>query len=332
MLSLERSRSTLPYVLAAAGGVALAAGLIAGVAAAGVVVAALAAGLLLAPAAVRALRREVKQARLEADHADRAANAMRDANAGLHEKVRALQTRVSDFEREALEMRRRGDAAEEAHRFKCDFLDHVARELRTPLNAVIGFADLLAEDARPDQQPHLKNVQEGGRRMLKVLNQMLELARTEANGVALEEVEAAHLVAAAATAASVIAGQRGVELYTRAPDEARLRCDVPKLKQVLEALISHALSCSPAGSSVEVSAARRGPLVRFSVQDQGGGMDESSLARLFDPFGGAGPIPGGPALDLSVCRRLVELHGGAIEVASRPGAGCTVSFTLPAIT
>jgi signal transduction histidine kinase len=123
------------------------------------------------------------------------------------------------------------------------------------------------------------------------------------------------------------------ELRLVLPEEpVVVRCDGTRLEQVLHNLVSNALKYSPTGTRVEVRVAQEGPEAVLSVVDRGMGISAEELRHLFTPFrrtGHAREVASGAGLGLSVARRIVEAHGGRIEVDSRPGAGSTFRVRLP---
>ena len=251
-----------------------------------------------------------------------------------------LQAEELKAQRSDLELKNR--EIERADRLKSEFLASMSHELRTPLNAIIGFSELLAEDAKEQLSPaHLKFVHDvlaSGRHLLALINDILDLAKIEAGKaeLELEPVEADAAVAAALGFVGVQALQQRVEVRT-SPQvcKALVFADRRKLRQVLLNLLSNAIKFSEPGSVVEVGADEVEGAVRFWVRDQGPGMEPAIVARLFQPFmQGDGTLSRrhqGTGLGLAISKRLVEQHGGTIEVESVPGQGSTFAFTIPTV-
>ena len=279
------------------------------------------------------------------------AEALRVARDGLEARVRE---RTADLERaneeleaqqEALRAQREELLAKNveighANRLKSEFLANMSHELRTPLNAIIGFSDLLLEEGRETLAPHqaryVEDVLASGRHLLGLINGLLDLSKIEANRVALE-LEAVDPAAAVAEAVELVlpsARKKRMEVAAAAAGVDRCRADRGKLRQILLNLLSNAVKFGPDGSRVEVGAERAGAFVRFRVKDQGPGIEPSLGPRLYDPFvQGESPLVKrypGTGLGLTICKRLVELHGGAIDVRSEPGQGAEFTFTIPA--
>lgn len=247
------------------------------------------------------------------------------------------------------------DAAESANRAKSSFLASMSHELRTPLNGVIGYAQVLQADRRlaPDQQERVRIVQSSGQHLLRMINDVLDLAKIEAGKVTLRPAPCAlgdllHDIAAthaAAAAAKNLAFH--LELAPSLP--AWVECDAQKLRQILDNLVGNAVKFTTSGSvtlRVSASAATStsplqlplpGEGIAFAVQDTGPGISAADQARLFQAFEQADHAPvdtPGTGLGLAISRALVERLGGQFSLVSAPGAGSTFSFalTLPVIS
>ena len=247
-----------------------------------------------------------------------------------------VQRHELQVQREDLEVKNR--EVQRADQLKSEFLANMSHELRTPLNAIIGFSELLLEEARESLSPeHLKfvgDVLASGRHLLALINDILDLAKIEAGRVELhlEPVAPGEAVADAVALVGPQALQRTIEIRTQVAASSEVLADRGKLRQVLLNLLSNALKFSPERSSIHVGADDAPGAVRFWVRDEGPGMDETLLARLFQPFvqGESALVKRhqGTGLGLAISKRLVEQHGGTIEVASAPGSGSTFSFTI----
>ncbi len=228
------------------------------------------------------------------------------------------------------------DAAESANRAKSAFLASMSHELRTPLNGVIGYAQVLHADRRltPDQQERVRIVQSSGEHLLRMINDVLDLAKIEAGkltvrtapcalGDLLRDIAAAHTNAAGAKKLSF-------QLDLAADLPAWVECDAQKLRQVLDNLLGNAVKFTMSGGVTlcVVTAADR---VTFSVVDTGPGISAADQARLFQAFeqaNDARPEVPGAGLGLAISRALVERLGGRLTLTSAPGAGSTFSFAL----
>ena len=249
-----------------------------------------------------------------------------------------LQTEELELQRQDLEAKNL--QIQKADQLKSDFLANMSHELRTPLNAIIGFSELLLEEGQESLSPeHVKFVQDvlaSGRHLLALINDILDLAKIESGRIELQ-VEPLAPAGAITEAVSLVAPQaqrKGIEVRTRAVSSSGVLADRGKLRQILLNLLSNAVKFSDDHTAVEIGAEDAGSAVRFWVRDQGPGMDDALIARLFQPFvqGDSTLVKKyqGTGLGLAISKRLVEEHGGTIEVVSAPGKGSTFSVTLPA--
>src|SRR5712692_3052470 len=266
--------------------------------------------------------------------------ALNVANDALERRNEELRLQADELlvQRHELQVQREDLEVQRADQLKSEFLANMSHELRTPLNAIIGFSELLLEEARESLSPeHLKfvgDVLASGRHLLALINDILDLAKIEAGRVELqlEPVAPGEAVADAVALVGPQALQRTIEIRTQVAASSEVLADRGKLRQVLLNLLSNALKFSPERSSIHVGADDAPGAVRFWVRDEGPGMDETLLARLFQPFvqGESALVKRhqGTGLGLAISKRLVEQHGGTIEVASAPGNGSTFSFTI----
>lgn len=247
-------------------------------------------------------------------------------------------TRVKETEAQLIEQR---EAAEGASRAKSAFLSNMSHELRTPLNAIIGFAQMLAGGyAGPlneRQLGYVANVQESGEHLLQLVNDILDLSRLESGRLDIR-IETCSFDQIAQSALAMVQPQaRQAEIaLSFAPTGITLPADPRALTQILINLLGNAVKFSNPQGSVSLEASQDNGVVHIRVRDDGVGMSDAESRAVSQPVhlhridvyrtranSGAG-------LGLSICRSLVELHGGRLEITSRPGAGTTVHVLLPA--
>lgn len=234
------------------------------------------------------------------------------------------------------------ERAEAASRAKTRFIATVSHELKTPLNAVIGFAELLAQDLADDPRlarhaEYARDVLGAGQHLLMLVDALLDVSRLEAGTYAIEEemLAVAPLAEGCIEAFRPVAAQTGVALSAGiAPDLPRLRADRRALRRILLNLLSNAMRFTPRGGRVEMRAAAGEDGLAITVSDTGVGIAEAEIALALEPFGklddGLDRRHGGLGLGLPLARALARLHGGDLEVESRPGEGTSVTLRLPA--
>ena len=230
-------------------------------------------------------------------------------------------------------------ALETASKAKSGFLAGMSHELRTPLNAIIGFTDaLLAGVDGPmndEQRASLTWVQRGGRDLLALINDILDLSKIEAGKIAItpEPFNPVELVASVQGQHRPLAEQKSLALELRnvgGPDQVIL--DSQRTRQILVNLVGNAVKFTATGQvTITVSGATADRLV-VAIQDTGPGIDPGDLDAIFDEFRQVGPDAGrteGTGLGLSISRRLARAMGGDIAVTSTPGKGSNFILDLP---
>ncbi|HTV82878.1 MAG TPA: response regulator [Acidobacteriaceae bacterium] len=237
----------------------------------------------------------------------------------------------------ALEKQR--SQADHANKLKSQFLASMSHELRTPLNAITGFSELLADQVagqlNEKQQRFLTHIRDASKHLLQLINDVLDLSKIEAGEIHLEPT----LLSPAAVIGEVIAGveslvrQRSIELRADCDPALLVRADPRRLKQILYNLLSNAIKFTPFQGSIIVTVACDDGFLRFEVTDTGPGISKEDQQIIFEEFRQAAPsasgVKEGTGLGLAITRKLVEKHGGHIEVESERGAGSTFRFWLP---
>jgi PAS domain S-box-containing protein len=269
-------------------------------------------------------------ARIEAE------SALRDTEAQLRELTADLEQRVRERTAELLLAKERAEAAGRA---KSDFLSSMSHELRTPLNGIIGFTEFMI-DGKPGalnvkQKEYLGDVLTSGGHLLQLINDLLDLAKVEAGKMRLHP-EPFRIVGAIEEVRAVMRSlpeQKNITISIAVePLLDVVTLDEQKVNQVLYNLLSNAVKFTGAGGRVAISAAPRDTShFSLSVADSGIGIKAEDMKRLFADFEQLDDSRshGGTGLGLALTRRLVELHGGSISVASEFGNGSTFTVVLP---
>ena len=222
-------------------------------------------------------------------------------------------------------------AAEKANLAKSDFLSSMSHELRSPLNAILGFAQLM-ETASPEptdaQAESIAQILQAGWHLLKLINEILDLAVIESGKVSLslESVSLADVMPECEAMMAPEAQQRGISMTFPEVDEGLfVRADRTRLKQIVINLLSNAIKYnSPAGTVIVTCTQGSEGSTRISVEDAGEGLTSEKMAQLFEPFNRLGQEAGGVAgtgIGLVVTKRLTELMGGVLGVESTVGRG-----------
>jgi len=283
--------------------------------------------------------RKAAEESLRATHAD-LENRVEKRTAQLMEANVRMRREVEERERAQREMRSARDAADTANQAKSAFLANMSHELRTPLNAVIGFSELLEQEIFGElngkQRTYVANVLVSGRHLLQLVNDILDISKVEAGrmDLAYERTPIGSIVDVVRSVITALAAKKGIELDVEMPPTLPdVHIDPGRIKQVLYNLIANAIKFTPRGGVVKVSARADAKYLTVIVSDTGVGIAQEDLPRLFREFEqlpqANGVRPEGTGLGLALTRRLVELHGGKVEVESKLGKGSTFSVFLP---
>jgi protein-histidine pros-kinase len=243
--------------------------------------------------------------------------------------------------RDATERKRTEQMLQETNRLKSEFLANMSHELRTPLNGILGFSELLVDQRlgtlNPKQTEYLHHIHECGEHLLHLINDVLDLSKVGAGKMALYPERFAPASAIASVLGMFMPQARKKQIRLIPPERpgpTEVTLDQQKFKQVLYNLVSNAVKFTHAGGDVRIDLDPDGEQhLRLAVHDNGIGIAEQDLARLFEAFSqldsGVSRRHEGSGLGLALTRKLVELQGGRIDVQSTLGSGSTFTVRLP---
>jgi signal transduction histidine kinase len=225
--------------------------------------------------------------------------------------------------------------AEAADQAKSELFNNMSHELRTPLSAILGFAELLVAQARPDQIAALGHIKSGGKRLLATLDNVFDLTQIEDRSLRIRPVDLAAMLQQAVEDSRSLAADKEVDLnlVPVAPGMPRVLADGWALRRIIDNLMSNGIKFTEMGGTVEVSA-RRGPEgVTVAVRDTGAGMAPEVLEQIGRQFyqadSGIARRHEGMGTGLALSIRLADAMGAALHFDSAPGRGTTVTLVLP---
>ncbi len=287
-------------------------------------------GLVMTAADITAIKTQEQARRLNEEQ-------LRKAVAGLERSQEQLSELARKYEPEKIR-------AETANRAKSEFLANMSHELRTPLNAINGFSEIMVGEmfgpvGDPRYAQYAQDILNSGQHLLALINDILDMSKIEAGKMNLR-FEPLYLDEVAADAVRLIGNRAeavGLTLEIEFPELPEVEADYRALKQVLLNLLSNAVKFTPRGGKVTLMAKLMndalGERVRLSVRDTGIGIAAEDIARLAMPFEQIetqhSKTQQGTGLGLALTKSLVELHGGLLDIQSKPGEGTVVSFTIP---
>ncbi len=270
----------------------------------------------------------------------RATNDPVPAAQGELQRVAGTITDITDYKNAELAVLAARRNAEQANAAKDEFLSRMSHELRTPLNAVLGFAQLLEFDAAnlsPSHQQGVGHILRGGRHLLAMIDDLLDITSIEANRLELsvEPVDVTALVTDVIGLMQPLADATRVSLrLERHPPAAScwVRADYRRVKQVVINLLSNAIKYNHPGGLAAIDVSLLGEEVRITLSDNGIGIPAHDLSKLFTPFERLGRQRthiDGSGIGLALSKRLVTVMQGRLDVTSTFGEGSTFTVTLP---
>ena len=237
------------------------------------------------------------------------------------------------------EIAEKGKQLEVASRHKSDFLASMSHELRTPLNAILGFNEMILGqiygEVPKDMQEPLEDIQKSGKHLLRLINNVLDLAKIEAGRMelALSDYSVHDTVESVRSTLRPLAAEKGLEFLATVPQDLPLAYgDSGRITQCLMNLAGNSLKFTKAGK-VEISVGEKDGLLTFRVVDTGVGIPPDKIGSLFTEFKQTDATiaseDGGTGLGLSISKKFVEMHGGRIWIESELGKGSAFIFEIP---
>ncbi|MFA5802884.1 MAG: GAF domain-containing protein, partial [Thermoleophilia bacterium] len=258
--------------------------------------------------------------------------------ARVKERTEALSRMYEESRRKSRELEEVNLRLREIDRLKSEFLANMSHELRTPLNSIIGFSKLIIDgldgEVNEEQLNDLEIVHVNGKELLRLIDDLLSLAKIEAGrmSLALQMEDPGQIVANVVMSMRSIADDRALKLVYEMPDSSRqISLDSGKVRQVLMNLVGNALKFTQEGT-IRVTLEQTSGETVFSVSDTGIGLPQDQQEVIFERFHQATPgmaDTAGMGLGLTISKRFVEMHGGRIWLESEVGKGSTFFFSIP---
>ena len=277
-------------------------------------------------------------ARNIADRSDYSIRASSDADDEIGVLVHAFNRMLDEIQESHRERGEALDREQQANRLKDEFLATLSHELRTPLNAIVGWVHLLRRGQLPPEETQhaLERIDRNAHAQARLVQDLLDVSRITSGKLLLDvrEMDLAAVANNAVDACRPAADARQVSLECQCTVPMPTMGDPDRLQQVVWNLITNAVRFTPAGGTVTVTASRDGNMDTVEVRDTGAGIEPQFIPYMFEPFRQADAAStrahGGLGLGLTIVRRLTEMHGGGVAVASQGlGKGATLTVTLP---
>ncbi|MBN2655114.1 MAG: DUF3365 domain-containing protein [Nitrospirae bacterium] len=270
------------------------------------------------------------------------AGKLSDYHDSLNDKIMAATT---DIELTNKKLTEANAMLNELNIRKSDFIARASHELRTPLTSIKGAMDFVSarlsflpekynidKNSIADIQTFLEIINKNSERLIRMVNDMLDLERIEAGSSELffSSANISSLLSETLTYLQIEAAQKGVIFELDTPAEITADMDEDRIRQVLINLLSNALKISPQDSAIKISASSSGGAATVYVADQGPGVAHQYHEKIFEKFFKLGPKKDGTGLGLAVCKSIVEAHGGIIWVQDNKPEGAVFCFSIPA--
>ncbi len=267
--------------------------------------------------------------------------ALHQSNNHLAEQARQLVRSNEALDRYSQELDKANNGLKKMDELKSRFIATASHELKTPLTSVKGYVEMVLQgEAGPinaEQKEFLGYVKESADRLHRLVRELLNISNIESGQVqmAQNETDLHEVIKSETMLFRVQAEKKQIEIVTEvAPDLKNIRCDSDRIREVLDNLLSNAIKCTPPHGNIRVFAANNESGIQMGVQDNGRGIKPGDLERIFEPFqhidvNGYQADDDSSGLGLTLVKRIVEAHGGRIEVRSDEGKGAVFIVMLP---
>ena len=266
---------------------------------------------------------------------------LRDANVRLEERVRERTrelTQVND------RLSTQWSRLRRSNEFKNEVLGTVAHDLRNPLGVIMGRAELMNELVSANPVPverlrdQLGHIRASAGQLSEMVNDLISDAMMDAHDIAIrrEQVDLVPMLGEVAGANRALAEKKDQKIELGLPPRQLCSCDPDRLREAVDNLVSNAVKYSPVGGRIELAVNFDDQYIRIRIRDEGPGLSEDDISRVFGRFQRLSARPTGgessTGLGLSIVKRIVELHGGHIDVESAgPGRGAAFIISLPVV-
>jgi PAS domain S-box-containing protein len=251
----------------------------------------------------------------------------------------ALHERTAQLANVNQQLAQSNEEIVKASSLKSQFLARMSHELRTPMNAIVGFSDLLADEAEgalgESYRDYVEHIRDGAKHLLSLINDVLDLSKIEAGRVELfcSDINVADHLADMLSLIKSLAGASKIRIKSYVPGELGVYADRTRFKQIFFNLLSNAVKFTPEGGVISIEAVEQNECVSIAVADTGVGIPAEEQQAIFNEFHQGSVttngVKEGSGLGLAITKRLVELHGGVIQVESELGKGSRFTVTLP---
>ncbi len=251
---------------------------------------------------------------------------------------RALDVSSREMRELNEEARIEKEAAQRADQAKSEFLANMSHEMRTPIHGMLGFVDValnrIDTASREKLGAYLRSIDESGRRLLALIDNLLDLSKLESRTEVLSLVSTnlGHVVGRVINEFTTMLDSSNLNILHHGGFDIEVRIDREKIMQVIRNLLSNALKFSPENGVIEVEVERKTGRVQVSVADRGVGIPPDELKAIFDKFVQSSKTKsgaGGTGLGLAICWKITELHGGRIWAENRERGGAQFILEVP---